>query len=67
MTDPEPDPLASLLGLSIVERIDAIERLADSLAAEGDGTRQLRKLRSLLDRRLRAQTRREGPARPWRG
>jgi len=63
MPDLSQDPLASLLTLSVAERVQAVERLADSLAADGDGARQLRRLRSLLDRRLRAQSRREGPPR----
>jgi putative addiction module component (TIGR02574 family) len=63
MTD--PDPLAALLALSIAERVDAIERLADSLAAEADGPRLMRKLRSALDRRLRTQARKDGPPGAW--
>jgi hypothetical protein len=66
MTDPSHDPLAALLALSVAERFAALERLADSLAGEADGARQLKKLRSVLDRRLRAQSRRDPPSRGWR-
>ena len=62
MPDPE-DPVAQLLTLSVAERVAAMERLADSLAAEPDGPQKLRRLRSLLDRRVRAQSRRGRPSR----
>jgi putative addiction module component (TIGR02574 family) len=62
MPDPE-DPVAQLLALSVAERIALVERLADSLAAEPDGVQKLRRLRTLLDRRVRAQTQRDRPSR----
>jgi putative addiction module component (TIGR02574 family) len=58
---PDPDPLATLLTLSVAERVEAVERLAESLAAEAEGLRLLRKLRTTLDRRLRTQERKDGP------
>ena len=61
-----PDPLSALLALSVAEREDAVARLCESLGAEPDGTHRLRRLRSLIDLKLRAQTRRAGPERPSR-
>ena len=66
MTEPSPDPLDALLALSVAEREDAVSRLCETLGAEPDGVQRLRRLRSLVDRRLRAQARRSGPDRPSR-
>lgn len=52
-----PDPLALLLAASVAERQAAIDALLDSLAAEPDGLRLLKRLRSALERRLRALSR----------
>ena len=66
MPPSNPDPLSALLALSVAEREDAVARLCDSLAAEPDGSHRLRRLRSLVDRKLRAHTRRGGSERPSR-
>ena len=61
-----PDPLAALLALSVAEREDAVTRLCESLAADEDGLRRLKRLRSLMDRTLREQARRATPGRSSR-
>jgi len=61
-----PDPLAALLALSVAEREDAVTRLCESLAADADGLRRLKRLRSLMDRTLRDQARRATPGRSSR-
>ncbi|HEX5011422.1 MAG TPA: hypothetical protein VFY71_13590 [Planctomycetota bacterium] len=66
MTPSDPDPLSALLALSVAEREDAVASLCESLGAEADGLHRLRRLRSLVDRKLRAQARSGSSERPSR-
>ena len=65
-TTEEPDPLATLLQLSVAERQHALEALLDSFAAEAQGPSLLKRARTAVDRRLRRLAGSDKSASGWR-
>ena len=59
------NPLPELLKLSVAERIQLVEDIWDSIAAEPDAVNLSGELRDELDRRLDEQAANPGVGRPW--
>lgn len=59
------NPLPELLKLSVAERIQLVEDIWDSIAAEPDAVPLSDELREELDRRLADQAENPGIGRPW--
>jgi putative addiction module component (TIGR02574 family) len=59
------NPLPELLKLSVAERIQLVEDIWDSIAAEPDAVHLSDELRGELDRRLDEQAANPGVRRPW--
>ena len=59
------NPLPELLKLSVAERIQLVEDIWDSIAAEPQAVEISTELRDELDRRLEEQVANPGVGRPW--
>jgi len=59
------NPLPELLKLSVAERIQLVEDIWDSIAAEPDAVPLSDDLRQELDRRLADQAANPGVGKPW--
>lgn len=59
------NPLPELLKLSVAERIQLVQDLWDSIAAEPHAVHLADELRDELDRRLEEQAANPGVGRPW--
>jgi putative addiction module component (TIGR02574 family) len=59
------NPLPELLKLSVAERIQLVEDIWDSIAAEPEAVPLSDELREELDRRLSDQTANPGVGKPW--
>ncbi|HEX2091912.1 MAG TPA: addiction module protein [Longimicrobiaceae bacterium] len=58
-------PLSEILKLSVAERIQLVEDIWDSIAAEPDSVSLTEEQRQELDRRLADQQANPGVGRPW--
>ena len=63
--DEMTNPLPELLKLSVAERIQLVEDIWDSIAAEPDAVPLSDELREELDRRLADQAANPGVGKPW--
>jgi putative addiction module component (TIGR02574 family) len=59
------NPLPEILKLSVAERIQLVEDIWDSIAAESDGVRLSDELSAELDERLEDQAANPGVGRSW--
>lgn len=59
------DPISEILKLSVAERIQLVEDIWDSIAAESDAFDISPEQRDELDRRLADQEATPGAGRPW--
>ncbi|MDQ3606277.1 MAG: addiction module protein [Gemmatimonadota bacterium] len=59
------DPITDILKLSVAERIQLVEDIWDSIAAEPDALELSAEQRSELDRRLADQEANPGAGRSW--
>jgi putative addiction module component (TIGR02574 family) len=59
------NPLPEILKLSVAERIQLVEDIWDSIAAEPDALSLTQEQRDELDRRLASQEANPGIGRPW--
>lgn len=62
---PKRDPISAILELSVAERIQLVEDIWDSIAAEPDALALSPEDRDELDRRLADQEANPGAGRPW--